>query len=158
MTHWLHPDGTRELVMFGDYECPQTRDAWPYVERLLERFGDELRLGWRHYPVPRLHPHALRAAEAAEAAGAQGRFWPYHRRLLASDDLSDEALLALARAEGLDADRIAAELREGAYAETVRADKQAGRELPLKRTPTFVAHGEPWDGFYDVETLSELIA
>ena len=158
MTHWLHPDGTRELVMFGDYECPQCRDAWPHVERLLERTGDELRLGWRHYPVPRLHPHALRAAEAAEAAGAQGRFWPYHRRLLESEDLTDEALLGLARAEGLDADRIAAELREGTYAETVRADKQAGRELPLKRTPTFVVRGELWDGFYDVETLSELIA
>ena len=158
MTHWLHPDGTHELIMFGDYECPQTRDAWPHVEALLARTGDGLRLGWRHYPVPRLHPHAVRAAEAAEAAGAQGRFWPYHRRLLASEDLGEDALLALARAEGLDADRIAAELREGTYAETVRADKQAGRELPLKRTPTFVAHGEPWDGFYDVETLSELIA
>ena len=158
MTQWMHPDGTRELVMLGDYECPQTRDAWPHVERLLERSGEALRLGWRHYPVPRLHPHSMRAAEAAEAAAAQGRFWPYHRRLLASDDLTDDALLALARAEGLDADRIASELREGTYADAVRADKQAGRALPLKRTPTFIAHGEPWDGFYDVETLSELIA
>ena len=88
----------------------------------------------------------------------EGRFWPYHRRLLASHDLEDATLLALAREEGLDANRIAAELRDGIHAEAVRADKQAGRELPLKRTPTFVAHGQPWDGFYDVETLSELIA
>ena len=158
MTQWMHPDGTRELIVFGDYECPQTRDAWPHVEALLARTGEDLRLGWRHYPVPRLHPHAVRAAEAAEAAAAQGGFWPYHRRLLASDDLSEEALLALARETGLDADRIAAELREGIHAETVRADKQAGRELPLKRTPTFIAHGSPWDGFYDVETLDDLIA
>jgi len=158
MTQWLHPDGTRELVMFGDYECPHTRDAWRHVEALLERTGDDVRFGWRHYPVPRLHPHAMRAAEAAEAAAAQGGFWPLHRSLLASEDLSDEAMLALAADAGLDPGRIAAALREGTYAEAVRADKQAGRELPLKRTPTFVAHGEPWDGFYDVETLSELIA
>jgi protein-disulfide isomerase len=157
MTQWLRPDGARELVLWGDYECPHTRDAWPSVEALLERMGD-LRLGWRHYPVPRLHPHAMRAAEAAEAGAAQGAFWPFHRRLLAAADLSDEALLAHARAEGLDADRIARELRDGAHVEAVRADKLAGRELGLRRTPTFLAHGERWDGFYDVETLSELVA
>ena len=158
MTHWLHPDGARELIMFGDYECPQTRDAWPYVERLIERYGDELRLGWRHYPVPRLHPHALRAARRPRPPAPRAASGPTTAGCSRPTTSATSTLLALARDEGLDADRIATELREGAYAETVRADKQTGRELPLKRTPTFLAHGEPWDGFYDIETLSELIA
>lgn len=158
MTQWTAPPGARELVMFGDYECPHTRAAWPHVETLLERFGERLRLGWRHYPVPRLHPHAMHVAAVAEAAAAQGDFWTPHRRLLASEDLSDAGLLAHARAAGLDADRVAGELRDGVHVEAVRADKQAGREIGLKRTPTFVVDGERWDGFYDVETLSELVA
>ena len=160
MTQWMNPEGDRELVMFGDYECPHTRDAWRQVETLLERVGDRLRVGWRHYPAPRVHPHAMHAAEAAEAAAAQGDFWTLHRRLFAHQEegLDDERLLAHARAAGLDADRVAAELRDGVHVEAVRADKQAGRELGLRRTPTFVAGGELWDGFYDVETLSELIA
>ena len=158
MTQWTNPQGTRELVMFGDYECPHCRAAWPHVETLLERFGERVRLGWRHYPVPRLHPHAMHAAEVAEAAAAQGGFWALHRRLLASETLSDRGLLADVRAAGLDADRVAADLRAGVHVEAVRADKQAGRDLGLRRTPTFVVGGERWDGFYDVETLSELLA
>jgi len=158
MTQWTASEGARELVMFGDYECPHTRDAWRHVETLLERVGERLRLGWRHYPVPRLHPHAMHAAEVAEAAAAQGDFWALHRRLLASEDLSDGGLLADARAAGLDADRVAAELRDGVHVEAVRADKQAGREIGPRRTPTFVVDGATWDGFYDVETLSELVA
>jgi protein-disulfide isomerase len=160
MTQWMNPQGGRELVMFGDYECPHTRDAWRHVEALLERFGERLRLGWRHYPVPRLHTYAMHAAEVTEAAAAQGGFWTLHRRLFEhqAEGLDDERLLAHARAVGLDADRIAAELSDSVHVEAVRADKQAGRELGLRRTPTFVAGGEPWDGFYDVETLSELIA
>jgi NhaA family Na+:H+ antiporter len=160
MTQWTAPPGGRELVMFGDYECPHTRDAWRHVETLLARSGGRLRLGWRHYPVPHLHPHGMHAAEVAEAAAAQGDFWTLHRRLFAHQDegLEDERLLAHARAAGLDADRIAAELRDGAHVAAVRADKQAGREIGLRRTPTFVVDGERWDGFYDVETLSELVA
>jgi len=157
--HTVGPaDAPVTLVEYGDYQCPYCAGARTVLEELVEQAAGKMRLVFRHYPLDSVHPLARRAAEAAEAAGAQGRFWPYHRRLLAADDLSDEALLALARAEGLDADRIANELREGGHAETVRADKQAGRELPLKRTPTFVSRGEPWDGFYDLETLSELIA
>jgi NhaA family Na+:H+ antiporter len=160
VTQWRNPDGVTELVMWGDYECPDTHEAWRTVERLLERFGDRLRLGWRHYPVPRLHPHAPAAAEVAEAAAAQGGFWDLHSRLFAHQDeeLEEAHLLAHVREAGLDADRAARELAEHVHEPAVRADKEAGKAIGLRRTPTFVANGEKWDGFYDLETLTELLS
>ena len=159
MTQWLHPDGTRELVMFGDYECPH--DA----RRLAARRAAARAL--RRGRAPRLAPLPGAAPAPTRDARRRGRGGGRRAgRLLGTAPPAARErgprrttrCSPLARAEGLDADRIAAELRNGTYAETVRADKQTGRELGLKRTPTFIADGEPWDGFYDVETLSELIA
>jgi NhaA family Na+:H+ antiporter len=158
VTHWRNPDGNLELVMFGDYECPHTAAGWRTAGQLQERFGERLRFGWRHYPVRRAHPHAQAAAEAAEAAGAQDRFWELHERLFDHQDaLAADDLIEHARAVGLDAERVAAELRAHAHADAVEADKRAGREIGLSRTPTFVVGGRRWDGFYDVETLTELL-
>src|SRR4051795_4591020 len=74
------------LVEYGDFECPNCRQAAPAVKALVQRFAGKVRLVWRHFPLEEVHPHALHAALAAEAAGAQGKFWPMHDLLLAHQD------------------------------------------------------------------------
>src|SRR5437588_11128683 len=73
-----HEDAPVTLVEYGDYECPYCGAAHPVVKEIYRQLGDELRFVFRHFPLARVHPHAERAAEAAEAAGAQGRFWQMH--------------------------------------------------------------------------------
>src|SRR5437762_12599119 len=82
------------LVEYGDYECPYCGAAHPIVKEVRRRLGKELRFAFRHFPLTRIHPHAERAAEAAEAAAAQGRFWQMHDQLYEHQDaLEDEDLL-----------------------------------------------------------------
>ena len=83
MTDHVRGTGPVELVEFGDFECPYCRDAAPSVARVLARLDGRVRLRWRHFPIASKHPHAERAAEAAEASGAQGRFWEMHDALFA---------------------------------------------------------------------------
>jgi NhaA family Na+:H+ antiporter len=148
--------GPYELLLYGDYECPYTRRAMGFVATLERRYGAELRVAFRHLPLPSHHPHAEHAAEAAESAAAQGDFWALHERLFAHpDELSDEQLAAHADAVGLDGARLAADLAAGAHAARVREDAEAARAAGVRGTPTFVIGGERHEGFYDVETLSE---
>ena len=147
--------------MWADYECPDTRAAWGTVERLLERFGDRLLARLAPLPGPARAP-----ARRGRRRGSRGRrraagpSGSCTARLFAHQDegLEEERLLAHVRAIGLDADQVARELAEHVHAPDVRADKEAGRAIGLRRTPTFVANGEKWDGFYDLETLTELLS
>ena len=110
-------DGRVTLVEYGDFQCPYCGDAYPVVRALLKDFP-WLRFVFRHMPLSDLHPRALAAAEAAEAAGAQGRFWDMHDRLFENQHaLSDEQLREHAAALGLDVERFDRELREGVHAE-----------------------------------------
>ncbi|HMC50630.1 MAG TPA: thioredoxin domain-containing protein, partial [Solirubrobacterales bacterium] len=94
-----------ELVMFGDFQCPFCLGAQKSLRRARERLGEELLFGFRHLPIPEKHPLAMEAAEASEAAAAQGRFWEYHDALYPSQPkLSRETMLELGRELGLDAD------------------------------------------------------
>ena len=110
-------DAAVTLVEYGDFQCPYCGEAYPVVRELQERFGDQLRFVFRHMPLPDLHPRAPFAAEAAEAAGAQGRFWEMHDRLFEHQrELGDSDLRAHAEAVGVpDSDRFDAELREGVH-------------------------------------------
>lgn len=112
--------------------------------------GDRLRFVFRNFPLTQIHPHAQRAAEAAESADVEGKFWPMHDILFENQDaLSDGDLLIYAETIGLDAERVASELEAGVHAPRVRADFLSGVRSGVNGTPTFfingVRHDRPWD-------------
>ena len=124
------------------------------MEELRRRLGDELRFVYRHFPLTNVNPRAETAAEAAEAAGAQGRFWPMHDRLFEYQDaLGDEDLVAHAVALGLDVERFVRELAGGMYAARVREDFISGVRSGVNGTPTFYVNGVRHDGGVDVGSL-----
>ena len=146
------------LVEYGDYECPYCGQAYPIVKEVQARFGDRLRFVFRNFPIGNAHPHAEHAAEAAEAAGAQGKFWPMHDRLFEQQKRLDDAhLREYAAAEGLDADRFAADLTGHIYAERVREDFMSGVRSGVNGTPTFFVEGVRHDGPWDAENLAAAI-
>ncbi len=136
------PGASVTLVEFGDFQCPDCGNAYPVVEELLERFGDRLRFVFRHMPLTDLHPRAEAAAEAAEAAAAQGRFWEMHDRLFTHQrQLSDDDLRAHAEAIGLDVERFERELHERRHRERVAEDYQSGARSGTPSTPRFFVNG-----------------
>ena len=146
------------LIEYGDYQCPYCGQAEVVIRELLDEFGDELRYVWRHLPLNDVHLNAQLAAEATEAAAAQGAFWPMHDRLLAAqDELMPEDLRADAEALGLDPDRFWDELRRREYAERVAEDVASADESGVAGTPSFFINGVRHQGAYDVETLSAAV-
>jgi NhaA family Na+:H+ antiporter len=147
------------LVEYGDFQCPYCGDAYPVVQALLERFDGRLRFVFRHMPQPDLHPRAQAAAEAAEAAAAQGRFWEMHDRLFTHQhELSDAELRSHAEALGLDLERFDRELREGAHASRVEEDYESGVRSGTPSTPRFFVNGVIHLGSASVAELGELVA
>jgi Na+/H+ antiporter NhaA len=148
-------DAPLTLVEFGDFECPFCGHATGVVNELQRRFGDELRYVFRHLPLSDVHAHAELAAEAAEAAGAQGRFWPYHDILFAhQDQLEYEDLLGYAGELDLDVERFARELEEGVHAPRVQADVASAEASGAYATPTFFVGIRRHEGPYDAATLA----
>jgi len=153
--HQLGPaDAPLSLVEYGDYECGVCAQAKPVVEAVREALGDELRFVFRHFPL-RMHLRAEIAAEAAEAAAAQGRFWAMHDQLSVHPDaLDDEDLRAYARNAGVaDLDRFDAELREHVHGDRVQAQRQGGVRSRVRRTPTFYVNGRRYDGVAEARLL-----
>jgi|SRR5215216_3176459 len=147
------------LVEYGDFQCPYCGDAYPVVHELLERFGDRLRFVFRHMPLGDLHPRAPAAAEASEAAAAQGRFWEMHDRLFTHQlELGDEELRGHADAIGLDAERFERELREGVHAARVGEDYRSGAESGIPSTPRFFVNGVIHLGSASRAELEEAVA
>ena len=143
-------DAPLVLVEYGDYECPYCGAAYSEVKLVQERLGDQLAFVFRNFPLASAHPHAVRAAEAAEAAGAQGRFWPMHDRLYEhQQELDDESLWRHAAEVGLDVDRFAADLVEHGHLDRIREDLESGARSGVNGTPTFfvngVRHTDGWD-------------
>jgi protein-disulfide isomerase len=146
------------LVEYGDYECPFCGAAHRRVERVLQVMGNDLRFAFRHFPLSQIHPHAYQAAEAAEAAGAQGRFWEMHDLLFENQDrLGLRDLIGFAGALGLDLERFVTDLRGHAHAGRLREDFLSGVRSGVNGTPTFFVNGLRHDGGYDVEVLLEAL-
>jgi NhaA family Na+:H+ antiporter len=146
------------LVEYGDYECPHCQEVYPILRELKERLGDRIAYVYRHFPISRQHPNAQLAAEAAEAASAQGKFWEMHHRLFThQNELELADLLRHARAIGLDVDRFRRELEEHTYADRVREDFMSGVRSGVNGTPTFYINGIRYDGAWDFESLLEAI-
>jgi Na+/H+ antiporter NhaA/protein-disulfide isomerase len=157
--HVLGPaDAAVTLLEYGDYECPYCREAESVVRRLLADFEEDLRFVWRHLPLTDVHPNAQLAAEAAEAAAAQGAFWPLHARLLALDDpLLLVHLRGLAEKSGLDVERFVDDLRARRHAPRVAEDVDSADGSGVSATPTFFVNGRRHDGDYDYETLAGVL-
>ena len=142
------------LVEYGDYECPYCRAAHPVVQEVEQRLNGQLCFAYRHFPIVNAHPHAVRAAEAAEAAGAQGRFWAMHDRLFETMmGLADETLVRLAVQIGLDARRFVADLTANQYLDRIREDMSSGARSGVNGTPTFFVNGLRHDGPHDAVSL-----
>jgi protein-disulfide isomerase len=136
------------LVEYGDFGCPYCFQASRPVKALLDRF-DGVRLVWRHFPVPALHPRADLAAELSELAGSHGRFWDAHSLLLTQHGrFSLDDLLSVAGRLGLEPGETQAALRRHAFRARVLADIEGGRRAGVRGTPTFFVGGErldrPW--------------
>jgi CRP-like cAMP-binding protein len=148
-------DAPLTLVEYGDFECPFCGRATGTVEELRERFGDRLRYVFRHVPLVDVHPHARLAAEAAEAAGVQGRFWEMHDRLFAGQDrLTAADLLEHAAAVGLDVPRFARDLGSSRFARRVEEDVESAEASGVTGTPTFFVNGRRHTGPFDTDSLA----
>jgi protein-disulfide isomerase len=146
------------LVEYGDFECPYCGQAEPVVRELLAEFGADLRYAFRHLPLEDVHEHARLAAEAAEAAGAQGRFWEMHDLLFTHQAaLTTDDLLDYAGALGLDVDRFSAELGKRKYALRVERDIDSADQSGVTGTPTFFANGLRHHGAFDIDSLKALV-
>jgi protein-disulfide isomerase len=142
------------LVEYGDYECPHCGAAYPVVESVCDVLGSDLAFVYRHFPLTHVHPHADNAAEAAEAAGAQQRFWAMHDWLFQNQDaLDDQNLVEYARSVGLDLGRFAGDLASHAHLPRVREDFTGGARSGVNGRPTFFINSLRYDGPRDVNSL-----
>ena len=142
------------LIEYGDYECDYCGRAFPIVRQVRERLGDRLRFVFRNFPHSNIHPHASMAAQAAEAAGAQGKFWPMHDLLYENQDrLATSDLTHFALRIGLDPYHFESDLASQRFAKRVAADHQGGIDNGVRKTPTFFINGFRHDGPWDVEAL-----
>ena len=140
------------VVEYGDFQCPYCGRAESEVTQLLS--DGNIRFVWRNLPIADVHPRAQAAAEAAEAASAQGAFWPMHDLLLAhQDDLEEDALLSYAATLGLDVDRFRHDMAEGAFRARVEEDLLGADLSGASGTPTFFINGRRHYGAYDVDSL-----
>ncbi len=142
------------LLEYGDFECGHCAEAFPVVKEVNRWLRGALRYVFRHFPLVERHPNALRAAEAAEAAGAQGRFWEMHDLLCErSPALGDVQLNGYARELGLDLERFGREMREHTHAWKVREDLTSGARSGVGGTPAFFNTGARYPGAADLDGL-----
>ncbi len=147
-------DAGATLVQYGDYECPYCGEAYPIIKEVQSRMGESLRFVFRNFPITTSHPHAERAAEAAEAAASQDKFWQMHDLLYENQRrLRDENLHTYAEQLGLDVELFDKEMAEHVHAARVHEDFMSGVRSGVNGTPTFYINGVRHDDAYDAETL-----
>jgi len=150
-------DAKVTMVEYGDYQCPHCRLVYYNIKELQARLGDRLRYVYRHLPIAGSHPEAQLAAEAVEAAGAQGKFWEMHDQLYGHPDLDRAHIMAYAEKIGLDMERFRQEIEDRVYRDKVQEDFDSGLRSGANGTPTFFINGERYDGAWDTESLLELV-
>jgi protein-disulfide isomerase len=151
-------DAPVTLVEYGDFECEYCGQAEPVLRELLASFGDDVRYVWRHLPLNDVHPRAQMAAEAAEAAAAQGGFWGMYDLLLRNQDaLRPADLASYAEQIGLDAELFEDELRRRVHAPRISEDVASADESGVSGTPTFFINGRRHYGAYDISTLTTAV-
>jgi protein-disulfide isomerase len=151
-------DAPLELIMYGDFQCPYCTAAQSIVRRVRTRLDGRLRFAFRHLPLHEVHPDAQRAAEAVEAAAAQGKFWEMHDALYANGgQFSLDDLSAVAKRVGLDVERFRAELIDGTYTARVERDADAARAAGIAATPAFIVNGVLHTESFDAGSLVDAL-
>lgn len=158
--HAIGPgDAPVTIVEYGDFECPNCQQAAPAVKHVIEAFGDKVRFVYRHFPLEEVHPHALLAAEASEAAGAQGAFWKMHDTLFANRPrLQQPHLHEYATGLGLDMKRYNQEMSGHAHVHRVREQQASGHASGVRATPGFFVNGKRCDVSFGVKALEDAVA
>jgi protein-disulfide isomerase len=147
-------DAPVTLVEYGDYECPYCGNAYPVVKRLQRELGPKLRFVFRNFPLNTIHAHAGVAAQAAEAAAAQGKFWEMHDLLYEHQhDLADADLVNYALKLGLEVYRFESDLSGEVYARRVSEDFRGGVRSGVNGTPTFFINSARYDGPHEYESM-----
>ena len=157
-----HSDGAEHaritMLEYGDFECPNCRMAAPTPRLLLERFPGRIRFIFRHFPLEEAHPHALLAAEASEAAAAQGRFWQMHDALFQHQaHLKAGELRRYAAESGLDLVRYTAEMEDHIYLQKVREHIAGARRSHVRATPAFFVNGVLQDVSFGMQGLHDAV-
>jgi Na+/H+ antiporter NhaA len=151
-------DAPVTLVEYGDFECPYCGQAEPVIRELLASFGGDVRYVWRHLPLNDVHGSAQLAAEAVEAANAQGDFWDVYEAFLAHQDaLAPADITKIVQGLGLDLERFWSDVRHHEYAGRVAEDVASADASGVSGTPTFFINGRRHQGAYDIETLSSAV-
>jgi protein-disulfide isomerase len=151
------------LVEFGDYQCPSCKAYHPLVQALLERYPQQLRLEFHHYPLISIHPHAMQAATAVEAAGEQGRYWEMHDLIFENQDQwsrkpNPEAdFLTYASRIGLNQNAFMQAMRSPAIQDRILKDVVRAREARIEGVPTFFIDGQMIDNKYSVDYYAQII-
>lgn len=158
--HVRGPAPASLLTVYGDYECPYSRRAYRSVQRVEQQLEGAVRFAFRHFPLTGIHPHALAASQAAEAAAAQGRFWDMHDILFHRQAaLEDEDLVRYARELGLDLPRFDEDGDSEAVQERIWRDVRSGEESgEVLGTPTLFIDGVVHTGGYDAPTLLDALS
>lgn len=144
------------LVEYGDYQCSYCAAAYGIIQMAQAQLGPLLRFVFRNFPLTEMHPQAELAAEAAEAAGAQGKFWKMHDALYENQSiLSAELIEALAQELGLDMERFESDLASGRFRERVKHDFAGGVRSGVEGTPTFFINGERYEGNWEESSWDE---
>ncbi len=150
---------TVTLVQYGDYECPYTRRSTWVVQAIQQQPGEQLRFVYRNFPLTEIHPHALHAAFAAEAAAAQGKFWEMHDYIFHHQHtLEDSDLEQFAGAIGLDRQQFTHDMAERPYLSRIEEDLQGGLRSGVRGTPTFFINGVLYPGSWEQEALMAALA
>jgi protein-disulfide isomerase len=151
-------DAAVTIIEYGDFECPNCKQAAPAVLLLIKRFHGRVRLVFRHFPLEEVHVNALTAAEASEAAAAQERFWEMHDQLFESRSHFESARLRqLAEALGLDVRRFSEELQNHVHVPRIRQNAAEARRLGVRATPTFYVNGALCDVSFGLAQLERAV-
>jgi protein-disulfide isomerase len=157
--HTIGPPHARVTVVeYGDFECPNCKQAAPALKLLLDRFKDRIQFVYRHFPLEEVHPHALLAAEAAESAGAQGKFWPMHDLLFDNQaHLKPNQLRNYAERLQLDMTHYTADMKDHVYLQRIREHEQSGRASGVRSTPTLFVNRNIQDVSFGMPALFKAV-
>ena len=151
------PEASVRIVEFSDFECPYCRSVEKTLQAILAKYRGRVSLAYRDFPLSGIHPGAQRAAEASQCAAAQGKYWPYHDRLLASASLDDGKLKEHAKDLALDQKKFDACLDTGSMRAAVERDTRQGRLAGVVATPSFFINGIPLNGAQPAAAFEKII-
>lgn len=153
-----NPNAIIELVEYGDYQCPHCGKAYPVVKHMQQQLGDKLKFVFRNFPLAKIHPEAVMAAVATEAAALQGKYWEMHDIIFENQEWLDrDSLLEYAGAIGLDIPKFDRDMARSELAEKVEADFESGIRSGVNATPTFFINGEKYNNGWEGERMLDFI-